>query len=430
MTTELNETFEAIIAQSDEAFPEINANAERARKEFDSAELLIAQGCRYLLNDHLTQLNNNVIVLGGSGSGKSRTVVGPNIMRAVGSYIIFDPKGMLYNKYSSHLKEKGYIVGLLDFDHPARSMHYNPLAVINTPQEIMKISEILIDESASVGTRADPFWDKITKSFLNALIGYLVETDVLPRTFDSVLKLMREGERKDEDDKSSRLSNRFTQYKAVQPDSWAVAQFENINVCPIKTYDCIRATLAAKFANLDTPELKRMMERSDFDFRNIGMEKTAIFVTVSDTDRSMDELANIFVTQTMQQLCGFADSIGGRLPVPVRFILDDFATNCRIAEFPRMISTIRSRSVSAMIMLQSESQLTQYYGFDDKTIISNCDTYIYLGGNDVETARAVSERCNKPMNQVLNMRVGSCWVFRRGENPVYTKLNAPQEPER
>lgn len=411
----------------------VKENALDARNEFNAAELIIAQDCRYSLNDRATRLNNNVLVIGGSGTGKTQTIVSPNLRQAVGSYVVFDPKGQLYKKYGAYLKERGYLVGLLDFTWREQSMHYNPLAVVGSPQEIMKLSEILAQSEDAIGTSADPFWDKITKLFLNGLIGYLCETDALPRTLESIPKLMREGERYNNGDSTaSPLSDRFNALKKAHPDSWAYTQFNNVNVCPNDTYNCVRATLAAKFANLDTPEIRSMTRCSDIDFKLIGSRKTAIFVTVSDTDRSMDELANLFITQSMQQLCGFADRFkDGRLPVPVRFILDDFATNCRIADFPRIISTIRSRSVSAMIMIQSEAQLTQYYGFDDKTVISNCDTYVYLGGNDIATARSVSERSDKPLDRILNMPVGTCWVFRRGEEPVFTRVNdIPIEKQR
>ncbi len=399
-------------------------NAVDARNEFNNAELVIAQNCRYSLNDRATRLNNNVLVIGGSGTGKTRTIVSPNLKQAVGSYIVFDPKGQLYKQYGTYLKERGYHVGLLDFTGRGQSIHYNPLAVIRSPQEIMSLTEVIIQPKEAANTRADPFWDRITKTYLNGLIGYLCETGELPRTLESVLKLMREGERYNTDQKNSLLSDRFERLKAARPDSWACAQFGNVNVCPSETYDSVRATLAGKFANLDTPKIRAMTCRSDIDFKRIGSEKTAVFVTVSDTDRSMDTLANMFITQAMQQLCGFADQFkDGRLSVPVRFILDDFATNCRIADFPRIISTIRSRSISAMIMIQSEAQLTKYYGCDDMTVISNCDTYVYLGGNDISTARSVSERSNKPLDQILNMPIGTCWVFRRGSMPVFTKIN-------
>ena len=168
-----------------------------------------------------------------------------------------------------------------------------------------------------------------------------------------------------------------------------------------------------------------MMSGNDCDFAALGQEKTVLFVIVSDTDRTMDDLVNLFFTQAMQALCRYADDEceDSRLPVPVRFILDDFATNCRIDEFPRMISSIRSRGISVMLMIQSEAQLAQGYGYDWATIVSNCDTYVYLGGNDVRTAQAVSERWNKPLAKVLYMPVGHCLVFRRGSQPVYTVLN-------
>lgn len=401
-------------------------SAETARNEFNSSKALIARECRYLLDDRATRLNNNVLIIGGSGTGKTRTIVSPNIRQAVGSYIVFDPKGQLYKTHAAYLKERGYSVGLLDFTGSGQGLRYNPLEAIKSPRDIMKLTELLVQPAQAKDTRADPFWDRITTLFINSLIGYLFETDDPKRTLESVLKLLRAGERRcgDDDKRWSPLAELFSRHKEEDPNSWACSQFDSVNVCPNDTYDCVRATLAAKFANLDTPEIRRLTSRSDIDFRRIGLRKTAVFVTVSDTDRSMDDLANIFITQAMQELCGFADKFAdGRLPVPVRFILDDFATNCRIAEFPKIISTIRSRSISAMVILQSEAQLEQYYSRDSKTVISNCDTYVYLGGNDIDTARAVSERANKPLGKILNMPVGACWVFRRGESPVFTMEN-------
>lgn len=384
--------------------------------------LKIAEGCSYSLNDHETRLNNNVLVVGGSGTGKTRTIVTPNLHEAAGSYVISDPKGDLYKKYAGYLREKGYQTVLVDFAHPEQSAHYNPLHNVRTTQDILKIASVVVNAKISVGV--DPYWDSMTIILLSAIIAYMIETDYQPCNFASILKLVREGERMNDDCKSSKLANRFDVLKKQNPDSWACSQFENVNQTPYRTYDTIRSTLAAKFASFDTQELQSMMEENDIDFAAIGQEKTAVFVTVSDTDRSMDSLVNMFFTQTMQALCDYADNAcpNNRLPVPVRFILDDFATNCRIEEFPRMISSIRSRGISVMLMIQAESQLRQGYGHDGKTIISNCDTYVYLGGNDVETAQAVSVRCDKSLKQVLYMPVGSCWVFRRGSQPVYTKL--------
>lgn len=398
----------------------------RPDEQFAKSELIIARDCRYSLDDVKSRLNNNVIVAGGSGTGKTSTIVIPNLRQAVGSYIVSDPKGSLYKKYGRYLRRKGYEVYNVDFTHPESSSRYNPLHFIRTTQDIMSIASVITNEKASLGTKADPFWDSMTIIMLSAIIGYMLETNYMPFNFSGILKLVREGERIFDDSKASQLSNRFRKLKEQHPDSWACAQFSDVDQTPNKTYDCIRATLTSKLSRLDTKELQIMMNGCDFTFASIGSVKKAVFVTVSDTDRSMDCLANIFFTQAMQQLCRSADKLrSGRLPVPVRFILDDFATNCRIEEFPRMISSIRSRGISVMLLIQSEAQLSQSYDDDRMTIIANCDTYVYLGGNDYETAEAVAMRCNKPVGQVLYMPVGSCWVFRRGSQPVFTETLSP-----
>ncbi|MGN1415785.1 MAG: VirD4-like conjugal transfer protein, CD1115 family [Oscillospiraceae bacterium] len=393
---------------------------------FAKSEMLIAKNCRYSLDDEKTRLNNNVLIVGGSGTGKTSTIVIPNLKQAVGSYIVSDPKGNLCRKYGRYLSAQGYEVCNIDFTHPERSARYNPLRYIRTTQDILNIASVIVNEKASAGTRADPFWDSMTIILLSAIIGYMLETDYRPFNFSGILRLVREGERTDDDSKESPLSDRFAELKKRAPDSWACAQFSDVDQAPNKTYDCIRATLSSKLSRFDTRELQLMMSGSDLAFSSIGCSKKAVFVTVSDTDRSMDTLANIFFTQAMHQLCSFADELeDSRLPVPVRFILDDFATNCRIEEFPRMISSIRSRGISVMLMIQSEAQLSQSYDADRMTIIGNCDTYVYLGGNDYDTAEAVAMRCNKPVCQVLYMPVGSCWVFRRGSQPVFTETLPP-----
>ena len=396
----------------------------QAEQAFLNSQMLLAENCSYSLNDQNTLLNHNALIVGASGTGKTTRIVSPNIEQAVGSYVISDPKGSLYRKYRSYLEQRGYTVRLVDFIHPEKSCHYNPLKNIHSTQDILKTSAIIVNERAAHGTTADPFWDSMTTMLISAIIAYMIETDYQPCNFSSILKLVREGIRKSEHSKISGLSKRFQELKQKNPDSWACSQFENVNQAPDKTYHTIQATLAAKFAKFDTQELQILMSQNELDFIEIGTSKTAVFVTVSDTDRSMDSLVNIFFTQAMQQLCEYADTEckNYRLPVPVRFILDDFATNCKIEEFPRMISSIRSRQISVMLMIQAESQLKQGYGKDAGTIISNCDTYMYLGGNDLETAETVSQRCNKPLSQVLYMPVGNCWVFRRGSQPVYSRM--------
>ena len=403
---------------------QIHAEKQKA-KDSAGGKLLIARDCQFSLNDYETKRNNNVLVVGGSGTGKTRTIVSPNLEQAVGSYVVSDPKGNLHKKYGGYLKGKGYRVQVADFTHPERSMHYNPMAQVNSTQDILKLASVLVDAKEGAGN-VDPYWDRTAAMLLAAIMGYMRETEYTPWDFKSILELLNQAGREDDEDRnSSLLAKRFALLRAQHPDSWACDQFDNVNAAPNKTFDCTRTSVSSKFSQMDSKELRQMMSGNDFDFASLGREKTALFVIVSDTDRTMDALVNLFFTQAMQALCRCADDEceDSRLPVPVRFILDDFATNCRIDEFPRMISSIRSRGISVMLMIQAEAQLAQGYGYDCATIISNCDTYVYLGGNDVRTAQAVSERWDKPLARVLNMPVEHCLVFRRGSQPVYTQLN-------
>jgi len=238
--------------------------AKMDNEAFNNSELLIAEGCSYSLNDMKTRLNNNVLVVGGSGTGKTRTIVTPNLYQAVGSYIVSDPKGSLQKKYGRYLKSKGYHIRSIDFTHPDRSAHYNPMKMVSTTQDIIRITDVLVNEKASHGTSADPFWDSMTTIFLSAVIGYLVETNDKSMNFSTILNLVRMGDRREEDSKESELAEKFRQLRMKNPDSWACAQFDNVDASPDRTYDCIRATLAAKFAKFDSKELQSMMRSNDF----------------------------------------------------------------------------------------------------------------------------------------------------------------------
>lgn len=386
--------------------------------------MILAQDRYYSLDCMETRRNNNVLVVGAAGAGKTRSIVTPNLLQATGSYIVSDPKGNLYKKYGPYLASKGYKVRCLDFVHPERSVHYNCLNYVHNSQDIVKIATMLVYQR-KVSSLQDPFWEEAGTMLLSSLIGYLLENKNLAqneKNLHSVLKLLRVGRRGgDNNCEKTTLERIMEEFGRRQRKSWAYEQFQNANVAANRTFDSILITLTAKMGIFDTEELQTMMGDDELQISRIGQEKTALFVVVSDTDRSMDTLANLFFTQAMNELCLYADEKCAEncLPVPVRFILDDFATNCKIEEFPRMIASIRSRGISTMLMIQSESQLTEGYGHDGRTIIGNCDTYVYLGGNDLDTAKAVAERCDLPFTKVLNMPVGRNWIFRRGEEPVY-----------
>lgn len=386
--------------------------------------MILAQDRYYSLDCIETQRNNNVLVVGTSGAGKTRSIVTPNLLQATGSYVVSDPKGNLYKKYGPYLKSRGYKVRCLDFVHPERSVHYNCLKYVHNSQDIVKIATMLVYQR-KVASLQDPFWEESATILLSSLIGYLWENKNLAdneKNLQSVMKLLRAGRRGgDSSVEKTPLERIMEEFGRRQRGSWAYDQFQNANVAANRTFDSILITLTSKMGTFDTKELRKMMRDDGVDIVDIGKEKTALFVVVSDTDRSMDTLANLFFTQAMNELCLYADEHceNNCLPVPVRFILDDFATNCKIEEFPRMIASIRSRGISTMLMIQAESQLTEGYGYDGRTIIGNCDTYVYLGGNDLDTAKVVAERCDLPFDKVLAMPVGRNWIFRRGEEPVY-----------
>jgi len=383
--------------------------------------LILGQNQFYSLDCYETQLNNNVLVVGTSGAGKTRSIVTPNLLQATGSYVVSDPKGNLFRKYKSYLEEQGYEVKKLDFTNPAESSHYNFFRYIRNEQDIVKIAHMLVYQRKG-GGHSDPFWDEAAKLLLTSLIAYLHEERLeSEQTLQNLFKLLSlidvtvnlENEKMSLDLLMDELyeKNRY---------SFAANQYKKFRVAADRTLRSILITLNARLGSYDTKELAKMMLKDDVKISEIGDKKTALFVVVSDTDRSLDGLVNIFFTQAMNELCIHADNdcIDNRLPVPVRFILDDFATNCKIEEFPRMIASIRSRGISTMLMIQAESQLTECFGYDGKTIIGNCDTYVYLGGNDIETAKAVAERCDLPVKKILYMPVGTNWIFRRGQAPV------------
>ncbi len=387
--------------------------------------LIVADDRSYSMDSHKTGLNNNVMVVGTSGSGKTRSIVIPNLLEAEGSYVISDPKGNLYDKYKDYLKTMGYKVKKLDFTDPESSASYNFFKYIRNTQDIIKIAHMLVYQEKNM-THADPFWDQASQLMLQAIIAYLCEAHIEnDQNLHNVLLLADMcGEGVGDDGDCRTPADRiFGNHEDKHPDSMAAKYYKRFRCAANRTLKSIIISVQARVGRFDCPEVDKLTREDDIDITSIGREKTALFVVVSDTDRSLDGLINVFFTQAMNEVCRYADKEceENRLPVPVRFIMDDFATNCVIGDFPRMIASIRSRDISVMLMIQAESQLMDRYGEDGKTIIGNCDTYVYLGGNDVETAKSVALRADIPLKKVLNMPVGTNWIFRRGDEPYNGK---------
>lgn len=378
-----------------------------------------------------TGLSGHCLVVGASGSGKTRSIVSPNIVETSGSsYVISDPKGSLYERYASYLRKKGYTVRKINFSNPGDkdSCHYNPLFSVKSEQDVLSLAHLLSTctdggTSSVHYTGGDPFWDESATLLLQALIGYIVNYGrEEERRLQTIMELIREFD-VDDFDEETRLDLRFRKVKDAYGDVFPVRRYQEFRQAPERTLLSILITLSAKLGRFDSEELRRLMSSDDVDIRSVGMEKTALFVIVSDRDRSMDALVNVFFSQCIDTLCDMADRNfkSHSLPIPVRFIMDDFATNCKIENFPRIISSVRSRGISFMLLLQAESQLRTLYGDDSLTVIGNCDSYVYLGGSDLETARHIAERCDVPLEKILYMPVHTCIVFRRGQRPVFTR---------
>ena len=393
-------------------------------KKSKYGEMILPNGKYYSLNDMETRLNNNVLVIGTTGAAKTRTVITPNLLECVGSYVVTDPKGNLYCKWGTYMENHGYRVVRLSFIHPEISVHYNPMEYVRTTQQIQQLSSALVRSSGAYSP--DPFWDDSSLMLINSLLAYTKETSTRDKkkcNFHTILELLREAGRGNSCSRKSSLLFKMEELKENNPSSWAYKQFQNVNQAPEKTFNTIVTTSIAKFCSVDTEELALMMQDDQIDLKSIGQRKTVVFVEVSDSDRSMDMLINMFFTQAMNQLCTYADEEceNNQLPVPVRFFMDDFATNCRIDNFENMISNIRSRKISVILILQSLSQLDKSYGESAHTIIDDCDTMIYMGGNDPKTAHSIAIRCNKTTQTVLHMPLCTSWIFRRGEKPFMCK---------
>lgn len=375
--------------------------------------------------------NNNDLIIGPSGAGKTRGYVIPNILQANESLVVTDTKGNLCRQYQPYLEARGYLVMELNFAHMAwNTWGYNPLAGIRydrrreqyDEQDIIALSAII----APVLTRDDPFWDQSAQLYLQALTGYVLEC--LPqqeRNLSSVCRLSGLIG-------SITLDQMFRELSELKPDCFAVKRYRSMMTTRSanRTDACIRAFLDRHLLPLSHTEVTRMFtNRRQVNLERLGIRKTAIFLTVSDTDRSADCLVNLFYAQAFQRLVALADRCpGSQLPLPVRFILDDFATNTVIPNFDNLISVIRSRNLAVSLVIQSLSQLESIYGrAKSQTIVNNCDNWLYLGGLDLQTAQEMSLRLNRTLQSVLNMSHAEAVVLTRGQPPRRCSKFLPEE---
>ena len=343
--------------------------------------------------------NKNILVIGGSGSGKTRFFCKPSLLQAHSSYVCTDPKGTLLPEVGSFLERKKYQIKCLNLINFKKSMRYNPLAYIRSEKDILKLVNALILNTKGEGEKSsEDFWVKAERLYYSALIGYIwYEAPEEERNFITLLDLINASEaREDDETYQSPVDILFQQLEEKEPDHFAVKQYRKFKMAAGKTLKSILISCGARLAPFDIKELRDLMETDELELDTLGDSKTALFVIISDTDSTFNFAAALMYSQLFNLLCDKADDFyGGRLPVHVRLILDEFANIGQIPNFDKLIATIRSREISASIILQSQSQLKTIYKDAADTIVGNCDSTLFLGGKEKSTLKEISELLGK-----------------------------------
>ena len=343
--------------------------------------------------------NKNILVIGGSGSGKTRFFVKPNLMQMHSSYVVTDPKGTVLIECGKLLQRGGYKIKVLNTINFKKSMKYNPFAYLRSEKDILKLVNTIIANTKGDGDKSgEDFWVKAEKLYYTALIGYIwYEAPDEEKNFTTLLEMINASEaREDDEDFKNPVDLMFDRLEEKDPEHFAVKQYKKYKLAAGKTAKSILISCGARLAPFDIRELRELMETDEMELDTLGDRKTALFVIISDTDDTFNFVVSILYTQLFNLLCDKADDeYGGRLPVHVRCLLDEFANIGQIPKFEKLIATIRSREISASIILQSQSQLKAIYKDNADTIVGNCDTTLFLGGKEKTTLKEISEILGK-----------------------------------
>lgn len=355
--------------------------------------------------------NKNIVVIGGSGSGKTRFFVKPNLMQCYSkkypvSFVVTDPKGTLLTETGRMLEHAGYEIRTLNTINFRKSNHYNPFMYIRSEKDILKLVNTIIANTKGEGDKSgEDFWVKAEKLYYQALIGYIwYEAPDEEKNFSTLLEMINASETKEDDENfKNAVDLMFEELEEREPDHFAVRQYKKYKLAAGKTAKSILISCGARLAPFDIRELRELMSYDELELDLLGDRKTALFVIISDTDDTFNFVVSIMYTQLFNLLCDRADDrYGGRLPVHVRCLLDEFANIGQIPKFDKLIATIRSREISAAIILQSQSQLKSIYKDSADTIIGNCDTTIFLGGKETTTLKEMSEMLGKETIDLYN----------------------------
>lgn len=404
-------------------------NVQSVNQSPKTDRVILGEGpeCVFSTNPKETGLNNNVLVVGGSGSGKTMSIAEPFLLESFHRSIITTvTKRRVVEKYTPLLQKRDYDVWDLDFVHPERgNVGYDPLDDVNSYSDITFLARsIVMANSRKEHSNADPYWDEAAISLLSACICYQIAAKE-HASFADVLEMLDNLNFEESGGQiTTNYDRRFERLEEKDPSHFAVVNWKSFKRLPIKTASCVFGTLNTCIDSIFSPELRRIFRiKKKVDFVQLATKRTALFVTSSPVNPSLNCFINMFYAHAFKQLFEFGeDQPDGMLPIPVHLLADDFATGCPVPLFDQYISIFREKQISVTLLIQSESQLSALYGSDQATtIINNCDTYVYMGSNDLTTANHISLRVNKPLEDVLHMKLGYQILFRRGSKPKIGK---------
>ena len=360
--------------------------------------------------------NKNVLIVGGSGSGKTRFWLKPNLLQMHSSYVVTDPKGTIVLECGHALQKNGYEIRILNTINFKKSMHYNPFAYIHSEKDILKLVTTLVANTKGDGKSGDEFWTKAETLLYCALIGYIhYEAPVEEQNFATLIEFINAMEvREDDEEFQNPVDIMFENLEKKNPKHFAVRQYKKYKLAAGKTAKSILISCGARLAVFDIQELRELTAYDELELDTLGDKKTALFLIMSDTDSTFNFLISMAYTQLFNLLCEKADDVyGGRLPIHVRCLIDEMANIGQIPNLEKLIATIRSREISACLVLQARSQLKSIYKDNADTIIGNCDSQIFLGGSEPTTLKELTEALGKETIDTFNTS------DTRGNSPSY-----------
>ena len=360
--------------------------------------------------------NKNVLVVGGSGSGKTRFWLKPNLLQCHSSYVVTDPKGSIVVECGNALLKNGYKLKILNTINFKKSMHYNPFAYVHSEKDILKLVTTLMTNTKGEGSGGDPFWEKSERLLLTALIAYLhYEAPVEEQNFATLLEMLNTMQvLEDDEEYQNPVDLLFEELGKKKPNSFAVRQYKLYKLAAGKTAKSILISCGARLAPFDIQELRDLTMYDELQLDTLGDKKTALFLIMSDTDSTFNFLISMVYTQLFNLLCDKADDVyGGKLPIHVRCLIDECANIGQIPNLEKLVATIRSREISACLVLQARSQLKAIYKDNADTIVGNMDSQIFLGGSEPTTLKDLSEMLGKETIDAFNTS------DTRGNSPSY-----------